>query len=151
MRDVVGYNGEYSVDEAGNVFSLKFGKCRKLKAILNSGGYYIVNLWKNEKKKTHYVHRLIAQAFLEDYSEDLQVDHIDGCRNNNQISNLRMVTCQKNQWNHTKAKGYCWHKNKGKWYARIALNSKNKNLGFFDTEQEARDAYLEAKKIYHII
>jgi hypothetical protein len=151
MKNIPGYNGDYAVDEHGNVFSFMFGKCRKLKPGLNKVGYYRVVFYKDKKKKTHYVHRLMAQAFLENYSEDLQVDHIDGCTINNNISNLRMVTNQQNHFNRTKAKGYCWNKPSGKWIAQIALNGKVKYLGLFETEAEAREAYLAAKKIYHII
>jgi vacuolar-type H+-ATPase catalytic subunit A/Vma1 len=151
MKDINGYEGLYAVDENGNVFSFKCGKYRKLKPGLNNKGYHIVFLYKDRKGKTHKVHRLVAMTFLDDYSEDLQVDHIDGCRINNQISNLRIVTNQQNQWNRTKAKGYYWDKIAEKWKSQIALNSKIKHLGYFDTEAEARDSYLAAKKIYHII
>jgi hypothetical protein len=61
------------------------------------------------------------------------------------------VTNQQNHFNETKAKGYCWHKPAKKWMAYIRLNGKGKNLGYYDTEDEARQAYLDAKKIYHII
>ncbi len=150
MKNIPDYNGDYAVDDAGNVFSLKFGKCKKLKPELNTG-YYKVSLCKDGKVKRHLVHRLVAQAFLEKYSEDLQVDHIDGCRINNKLENLRMVTPQQNHFNRTKAKGYSWNKTSKKWIAYIKVNGKTKNLGCFDTESEARDSYLAAKKILHII
>jgi hypothetical protein len=151
MRDVAGYEGDYAVDDSGNVFSFKFEKCKKLKAALDKRGYYTVSLCKDNKARTYTVHRLLAQAFLENYSEDLHVDHIDGNKQNNKLQNLRMVTGQQNQWNRKTAKGYCWNKRDKKWIAKIVLNRKNKHLGYFDTEQEARDAYLAAKKIYHVI
>jgi len=151
MKDVLGFEGIYAVDEHGSVWSFKWGNFRKLKPGIDRDGYHIVNLCKDGKQKTHKVHRLIAQAYLKDYSNDLQVDHINGDRINNKLENLRMVTQQKNQWNQTKAKGYTWNKNAGKWQAQIKVNGKVKNLGLFDTEQEAHDAYLKAKQIYHII
>lgn len=149
MRDVVGYNGLYAVDENGNVWSYR--KNDWLSPGLNSNGYYQVNLWKDEKRKTYLVHRLVAMTYLDNYAEDMQVDHINGDKQNNKLQNLRMVTGQKNQWNRTTAKGYCWDKNAGKWRPFIKVNGKTKNLGCFDTEQEARDAYLAAKKILHVI
>jgi hypothetical protein len=79
------------------------------------------------------------------------IDHIDGNPSNNKIDNLRDVTHQQNQWNHTKAKGYCWNKSANKFNAFIKINRKNKHLGLFNTEQEARNAYLKAKEIYHVI
>jgi hypothetical protein len=149
MIDVVGYEGLYAVDQNGNVWSYR--KNILLKPVITGKRYYMVNLCKDRKMRTYTVHRLVAKAFLENYSEDLHVDHIDGNRQNNKLENLRMVTHQENHFNRTKAKGYCWDKNAGKWHAQITLNGKNKNLGYFNTEAEARDAYLEAKKIMHII
>jgi hypothetical protein len=68
----------------------------------------------------------------------------------NNIENLRVVTNQENSFN-TNAKGYYWNKQKQKWHARIMVNCKYKHLGYFDLEEDARQAYLEAKEIYHII
>ena len=79
------------------------------------------------------------------------IDHIDGDRSNNKIDNLRDVTHQQNLWNNTKAKGYSWDKASNKFQAKIAVNGKQKHLGLFNTEQEARNAYLKAKEIYHVI
>jgi hypothetical protein len=79
------------------------------------------------------------------------IDHVDGNKSNNKIDNLRDVTNQQNQWNQTKAKGYYWHKSSNKFCAYIGINGKMKHLGLFQTEQEARNAYLKAKETYHII
>jgi hypothetical protein len=80
-----------------------------------------------------------------------QVDHIDGNKINNKIENLRDVTTQQNQWNHTKAKGYSLNKKINKFQSRIKINGKLKHIGYFDTEQEARNAYLKAKETHHVI
>jgi hypothetical protein len=79
------------------------------------------------------------------------LDHIDGNKSNNQIENLRDVTHQQNQWNRTKAKGYSWDKSANKFCAHIGINGKRKHLGLFQTKEEARNAYLKAKEIYHVI
>jgi hypothetical protein len=78
------------------------------------------------------------------------VDHIDQNKKNNKISNLREVTNQQNAFN-TPAKGYTWDKDNNKWRARIMLNGKNICLGRYNTKEEAKNAYLEGKKIYHKI
>jgi hypothetical protein len=80
-----------------------------------------------------------------------ELDHINGIRNDNRIENLRSVTRQQNQWNRTTAKGYYWDKVKNKWRAELKLNRKKIYLGMFNTEEEARNAYLAAKQIYHVI
>jgi hypothetical protein len=79
------------------------------------------------------------------------IDHIDGNPSNNKIDNLRDVTHQQNQWNHTKAKGYYWNKTANKFCASIKIDRIKKHLGYYSTEQEARNAYLKAKETYHVI
>jgi hypothetical protein len=80
-----------------------------------------------------------------------EIDHINGNRYDNRICNLRSVTRQQNQWNRKTAKGYTWHKNNKKWESAIKVNKKRIYLGSFNTEEEARNAYLQAKEIYHKI
>ena len=58
---------------------------------------------------------------------------------------------QKNSFNRTTVKGYSFIKRINKFQSQICLDDKRIYLGLFNTEQEAREAYLEAKKIYHII
>ena len=115
-------------------------------------GYKRINI--NNKKLV--VHRINYYAHnkewdINDVSKTNWIDHIDGNIANNNISNLRVVTAQQNQFNRHTAKGYSWHKNANKWRAYIMLNGKTIHLGVFDTEEEARNAYLEAKKKYHIM
>ena len=106
--------------------------------------------------KMYYLHRVIYKFYnpnwdIEDGSNDNSIDHINGTTTDNCITNLRNVTNQQNQWNHTKAKGYCWREDMNKWRAQIELNGKSIYLGCFDLEEAARNAYLEAKKVHHII
>ena len=153
MKEIVGYEGKYAVDSEGIVYSLNYrrtGKTKALKASECGAGYLSVNLYMNGKKKKHAVHRLLAQAYLDDYSEELQVDHIDTVKTNNCLSNLRMVTQQQNGFNRN-AKGYYAHKQSKKWLAQIRLNGKQHYLGLFENEQDARQCYLDAKEKMHII
>jgi hypothetical protein len=98
-------------------------------------------------------HRIICAAFLglDINDKNVQVDHINGVKRDNRLINLRLVNHQKNHFNQTKAKGYTWNKSKNKWQAQIKLDGKSKTLGYFENEEDAKNAYLEAKKIYHII
>lgn len=77
------------------------------------------------------------------------IDHQDSDKSNNKITNLSNGTQSENQHNRKSTKGYCWNKTNKKWEAQIHLDNKKIHLGLFDTEQEARQAYLDAKKIYH--
>lgn len=79
------------------------------------------------------------------------IDHINGIKTDNRIENLRSVTHQKNQFNRKSTKGYTFDKVSKKYRAQIRIDTKLNNIGYFDTEDEAKKAYLDAKKIYHII
>lgn len=59
-------------------------------------GYYQVNLWINGKYKHYQVHRLVAEAFIPNPENKPQVNHIDGNKLNNDISNLEWVTRSEN-------------------------------------------------------
>jgi len=150
IKDVPEYEGIYAIDDMGDVWSLYFGKVKKLKANYDSGGYLQVKLYKDGIKKPYLVHRLVAKVFLQDYSEDLEVDHIDRNRSNNNISNLQMLPHADNMKRKI-GKGYYWNKRDAKWMAYITINKKTKNLGYFDKEDDAKAAYLVAKALYHKI
>lgn len=94
--------------------------------------------------KMKNIHRLIMNA-----PKGLQIDHKNGNRLDNRKSNLRLATDEVNQHNQTKAKGYTWLKINKRWQAQIKANNKRIYLGSYNTEAEARAAYLEAKKKYH--
>ena len=114
-------------------------------------GYYQLGLKYNGSHKRYKVHRIIAMVYLGlDIDNPNQIiDHIDNNRKNNIINNLRIVNHQENCFNRITTKGYRFRN--GKYHAQIKLNYKKIHLGSFDTEQEARNAYLEAKEKYHII
>jgi hypothetical protein len=130
--------------ETGKVYS-RFGREINYKFYT---GYKVINLKIDKKDYKLLQHQFIYYVATNKIVE--QIDHINGDRADNRIINLREVTNQQNSFNQ-KAKGYHWNKNANKWESQIGLNGKSIGLGYFDTELEARQAYLEAKKIYHII
>ena len=121
-------------------------------ANVGSKGYNCVKINDVDVKR----HRLIAYCFLGlknlvgDYRGVDVIDHINRNRLDNRVENLRITTNQGNQHNRT-AKGYTWCKSNKKWNAQIRLNGKSHHLGYYDTEEEARQSYLRAKPIYHTI
>ena len=95
-RDVVGYEGLYQVSNFGRVKSFQKNKVKILKSNLGIGGYLRVVLCKNEKKKNRFVHVLVAKAFITNPENKTQVNHRDGNKKNNHVSNLEWVTPKEN-------------------------------------------------------
>jgi len=117
----------------------------------NTDGYLVMGI----DGKTYKMHRVIAHAFnILNIDSPLQIDHINfdktNDKTNNCIFNLRPATNQQNQFN-TNAKGYYWYKHANKWQARIILDRKQIYLGYFEKEVDARQAYIDAKKKYHVL
>jgi hypothetical protein len=142
--------------EDGEIYSyIKWGLSKEFK-------WYILNGTVNGKyrrlkinHKAYHYHRVIFKLHnhewnIDDCSKSNQIDHKDRKTLNNNIENLRCVTQQQNNFNKT-GKGYTWDKQKQKYKANISKNGKRKHLGYFDNEIDARNCYLEAKKIYHVI
>jgi HNH endonuclease len=115
----------------------------------NVKGYTTIQMKVQDKTFYLYGHHF---AWWYTYNECVfELDHINGIRNDNRIENLRSVTRSQNQWNRLTAKGYSLNRSKNKYEAHIKFNNKRKFLGLFETEEEARNAYLAAKQIYHVI
>lgn len=109
-KDIEGYEGLYQISNFGRIKSfdrevkqwngfktinvLYKGKIIKLKK--TNRGYLRVSLSKKGVISCFNVHRLVAKHFLNNYDENLTVDHIDCDKTNNVISNLRMVTLKEN-------------------------------------------------------
>ena len=85
----------YFVSNMGRVKSVKNGKERIIK--LYSGGNYLsCNMYFSGKQKTIFVHSVVAQAFLGDRPEGYYINHIDGDKFNNKVTNLEYVTPSEN-------------------------------------------------------
>jgi hypothetical protein len=106
-KPIKGYEGWYEVSNLGNVRSLdrkvdfddgRYAnyKGKTLKTSLNNNGYYTTSLWKNSKSKIAYIHRLLAENFIPNPENKRLVNHIDGNKLNNHISNLEWVTVLEN-------------------------------------------------------
>jgi hypothetical protein len=131
--------------ENGKIFS-RFNKEIKNKS---NYGYIRIKMSLSGKRYFLLAHQF-AYYIINNKIVD-EIDHINGIRTDNRILNLREVSSQENKFNMIDAKGYCWSEKRRKWVAQIGVNYKVLNLGGFNTEIDAKQAYLNAKNKYHII
>lgn len=118
---------------------------------INSNGYLAAYIL----KESWTLHRMIW-LYVHGYLPK-QLDHIDGDRTNNRLVNLREATPRLNSQNKHAARadsktgyiGVSKRPNYPRWRARIVIGEKRVALGDFDSPQEARDAYLAAKRRHH--
>lgn len=94
MRDIEGYEGLYAITSCGKVWSYRSQKF--LSSYTQTCGYLAVKLWENGKEKQHYIHRLVAQAYLPNPDNLPQVDHIDGDKTHNYVNNLQWISNRDN-------------------------------------------------------
>ena len=146
------YNPIYQISNKGNVrkFTPNGFKnikiCEKINRRVNKPNYMCVVLYNtNTIRKTFYVHRLVAFAFIiNKYPEKYtQIDHIDRDRQNNNVTNLRWTNNSLNQFNRIRDSKYypsvTYRKKTDKWVAKIS----KEYIGIFDTLEEA----ISAKKL----
>lgn len=95
-KDIKGYEGLYQVSNYGRVKSFKHNKEKLRKEVKDNMGYLIVNLSKNGNKKIYKIHRLVAEAFLQNPNNYPQVNHKDENKINNRADNLEWCTAKYN-------------------------------------------------------
>lgn len=118
----------------------------KYKWHINKGNttFYATRHIEKIHKNKILMHRMIMNV-----PKEMFIDHIDGNGLNNQRSNLRIVTKRQNSQNKhmeksSKYVGVSFDKDTNKWKASIQINKKIKNIGRFNNEEDAHNAYLKA-------
>ena len=154
------WDNEFIVYKCGFVFKKDKGRNKGEWKLLNlnkkNNGYTVVNIETNDGVRRVRLHRLVFYAFnpewnIMDTSKNNLIDHINGIRSDNRLSNLRNITNQHNIFNTKQSKGYCYHKGTKKYRATISIDGKQKHLGMFKTKTGARLKYLRTKEILHKI
>lgn len=108
-ENIKDYQG-YQISNLGRVRSIdryitgkdgkkKLYKGRYKKPTIGKRGYYVINLWKNNKQVQCYIHQLIGQTFIPNPENKTEIDHINRITTDNRIENLRWVTHKENMNN----------------------------------------------------
>lgn len=104
-KNIKGYEGIYQVSNLGRIKSLErmekyknTQRKRKEKILkgINLNGYIRIGLLKNKKYKNFLVHRLVATTFIPNPNNFKEINHKDGNKQNNEISNLEWCTRSEN-------------------------------------------------------
>jgi hypothetical protein len=109
FKPIKGFEGLYSISNLGRVksherktyhplYKEQLIKERILKLFPDRQDYLKVSLCKNGKLKTYLLHRFIAEAFIPNPENKPCINHIDGCKTNNKISNLEWCTVSENNY-----------------------------------------------------
>ena len=134
----------FDYDEETGDLIWKIKPCKKV-SIGDVAGSYDKSGYRQTgyKGATYFIHRLVW-GYVHGQFPPKDIDHIDGDRANNRISNLRAVSHQENSKNSKLSKnntsgvtGVYWHKKTSKWEAAIAINGKKIHLGLFNDFFEA--------------
>jgi hypothetical protein len=92
-KDIINFEGLYKISSDGEIVNIRTNKILEPN---KSGRYLYYSLSKNAKPLYRYLHRMIAQCFIENIDNKPQVNHIDGNRRNNKIENLEWATASEN-------------------------------------------------------
>lgn len=144
-------------DPETGVFTWKVKPCKNMKSGIMAGGlhprgYRYIRIG----RKKYGSHRL-AWLYVHGYMPPDEADHINGVRDDNRISNLRLANSSENSQNIYSSRnnnksgflGVVFSKAFRKWGSQIGVGGKRYHLGHFSTPEEAHQAYLKAKREMH--
>lgn len=117
-KETLGYEGMYAISNYGRLKGIKrtikasnqfvdFDRTineKIYKPSINGSGYFTVALSKNGTSKTYLLHRLVAETFIKNEKNKKEVNHKDGNKINNAVSNLEWLSSKENK-THAKKKG----------------------------------------------
>lgn len=144
-RDFVFKEQPFAVSNKGRIKTFNYrnsGREELIKQQINPFGYYTVVL----QRKLHFVHGLVAKYFIGD--SELTVNHIDGDKLNNDVSNLEYISNRANVCHdlirRDKLIGAHYRKRDGFWVSEIKIGNDRIWLGAYRTQIEAHESYMKA-------
>ena len=155
LKELLHYDEETGIFTRAKAVCGKREYVGKVAGTLGKRGYHIINI----DYKLYPAHRLAWLYMTGHFPEKgLAIDHINEIKTDNSFKNLRVVTNQENTHNISKprssnkstgVRGVTLNKRTNKYVVEIWANYKRYHLGTFDNLENAKNAYLDAKKIYH--
>ena len=150
LREILDYSAETGVF-IWRIRPSKSVKAGNIAGNINKVGYSTLGI----QGKIYKAHRL-AWLYIRGTWPVGLIDHINGIKADNRFENLRDVGAEGNSQNIRKPNrrnksgfmGVIWYQNK--WRASMSVNGKSKWLGDYSTPEEAHQAYLNAKRIFHV-
>lgn len=121
-KAVKDWEGFYEVNENGDVKSLRTNKL--VTHDLNNFGYHRVTFYDKPRHKRMFVHRLVAETFLENPNNFKEVNHINENKNDNSVNNLEWCDRVHNEREN--------HKSGGKQYTPFKVIYTNGEIEYFD-------------------
>jgi len=122
----------------GKIYGVRGIECK----IKHNAGYILLSIRKDNKLYFALGHQF-AFVYENGHLPEI-IDHINTIRDDNRIENLREANYSINNFNRSGVKGYTFDKSRNKWRVRVG----EKFIGRFNTEDEAHNAYIQAKKLY---
>ena len=140
----------FKSDRHFNTWNTRFAGMEAFTAFDEKAGYLLGGIL----GKTYRAHRIIWLYQTGEWPEE-QIDHINHDRKDNRWLNLRQVSNEENHRNISQQRnnrsgytGVSWDKRCSKWYARIMVDNKKIELGYFDLMEDAVEARREAEIKY---
>lgn len=93
-KEIKEYGGKYKVSNNGRIKNMMTNNL--VPQNISNSGYYRVGLYLNNKSKNKEVHRIVAETFIDNPENKIEVNHIDGNKLNNNVDNLEWVTHKEN-------------------------------------------------------
>ena len=151
LKLLLSYNSETG-DFTNLVSRSGMARIGKIAGFNRTGYYSQIGL----NGKLYYTHRLVW-LYVYGYFPKLIIDHINGDKGDNRLSNLRLASISQNAINQKKLqrnntsgyKGVSWSKKSRKWRAGSTVNGKTVTIGYFDDVKEAANAYQQFASLKH--
>lgn len=143
----------FNYDNITGLFTWKIRTSNRINVGSIAGNENTIGYIQIQLDKRNYLAHIFAWKYYYGIDPINDIDHINGIRSDNRIENLREATTIENnrnrrmQSNNTSGyKGVFYNKRDSNYYARAGLNGTYVSLGYFNTPEEASDAYIKFTK-----